>query len=256
MTSRIRGRVLVISSLRRYDDPRVIPALLEQFGREKDEWVLSKLAETFGMLHAAQAVPVLCGRLEDGDCSLREEYAESLGRIGGETAKAALRQARIAMRRLPCVPPPSRHYGGWATRRCSPRLRAAVHGADLRTRYNALLSLAQRNEVAPQKLTEDPEAIDLLLEALSSPDAGTRSLAAKGLDGCTDARLLEPLLVVVQTDRDRITRYYAAKILGLLHDSRAIAPLSAALHDREPLVRVAGRRSVWRNLATTTPARH
>ncbi|HYJ80016.1 MAG TPA: HEAT repeat domain-containing protein [Longimicrobiaceae bacterium] len=87
------------------------------------------------------------------------------------------------------------------------------------------------------------EAVDVLLEAVRSTEAGRREAAVLGLAYTDDERAVAPLVELLR-DADPELRGGAAWALGHVGSTRASQPLLGVLDDREPRVR----RSVARAL--------
>ncbi|MDI6720349.1 MAG: HEAT repeat domain-containing protein [Methanomicrobiales archaeon] len=90
---------------------------------------------------------------------------------------------------------------------------------------------------AAERLGElgDPQAVNLLAEALDDPDPGVRWKAAEAL-GKLGAPAVDPLLIALRGG-DVDVRWKAAVALGDIGDPRAIAPLADLLDDEDRYVR-------------------
>jgi len=80
-----------------------------------------------------------------------------------------------------------------------------------------------------------PQAVDILIEALSHPESGIRENSVLALGRIQDVRVA-PVLIEMLGDADRDVQKYALQGLGQLNDQRAISALrevSAKRADRE-----------------------
>jgi hypothetical protein len=84
--------------------------------------------------------------------------------------------------------------------------------------------------------TNDPRAVEYLIEALQDDDAGVRWSVAMSLNRIGDARAMQPLIDCL-ADGDERVRREAAEALGKLGQSDAVPCLTAALTDEDLLVR-------------------
>jgi len=76
-----------------------------------------------------------------------------------------------------------------------------------------------------------PESYQALLDHLTVENSVVRQGAIVGLGSCRDARAVPSLIVVLKTDPVPEVREFTALALGLIGDTRAVAPLCATLHD-------------------------
>jgi HEAT repeat protein len=98
----------------------------------------------------------------------------------------------------------------------------------------ALLTNAQSAQSAAEALLQTgAAAVPALIEALRVPSAAARRLAAGALGELRDARAVEPLITMLQTDDDYAARIAAATALGQLKDSRAVWVLVGTLKLRD-----------------------
>ena len=91
-------------------------------------------------------------------------------------------------------------------------------------------------------------AVEPLIEALSSDDAGVRYVAAWTLGKIGDRRAVEPLIAAMK-DRDKGVKKGAAVALGDIGDGRAVEPLIQALKDEDESIQRAVRESLERTIS-------
>jgi HEAT repeat protein len=97
--------------------------------------------------------------------------------------------------------------------------------ADAEVRCNAIDAL--------EFIVPDDVLIDLLIPSLSDPSSGIRWTVCELLRGCPDARVVLPLVKVLQTDPDPNVRLVAAEALIADGDERAIPALAhTEKHDK------------------------
>jgi HEAT repeat protein len=87
-------------------------------------------------------------------------------------------------------------------------------------------------EAAAQALVKfGPQAVEVLFEALSHPEAGIREAAVRALGQIQDARVA-PVLIEKLKDPDRLVKSQAMRSLGILGDRNALPPLQEIFSDR------------------------
>ena len=203
-------------ALERIGDPETGSALLERYNQEKSDSKLRRiLASAMGASHYRPALPILIEALASSDDWLRYGAAWGLRHFQAQEAKEALQQA--------------------LTSTLEPQAIQAIQGA--------LLEL----EKAPYTRGED---IARLIALLKSAETTGREAAAQALADMCDARVLDPLLVLLHSEQHE-TRQYAALALAwtaegqaakrFVHAHRELVqgPLILALQDQESSVRAA-----------------
>ena len=190
-------------ALRHFNDPQVIHALTEVATKKNISVNVREAAvRSLGNIGNPNAVDTLISILEDSsdEDTVRSDAALALGRIGDPKAIEPL------IRTL---------KDEWKWRRSRPREAIAEALGAFR----------------------DPRAIDALIEALGS-DFDTALAAADSLMKLRDRRAVEPLISILDSGiKNAHKREFAAQILGVLGDPRAIPALVKALHDNSKLMR-------------------
>lgn len=92
--------------------------------------------------------------------------------------------------------------------------------------------------VSALRATKDQRAVSPLIEELKHGDAKVRDAAIKALAAFRDPRSINPLCAVLRDDSNAGNRRHAAAVLGMIGDPTNIGPLSNALADLEPQVRM------------------
>jgi len=207
-------------ALRHFDDPQVIQALTEVAANKNiDEKLREAAVQSLGDIGNPEVVDTLIPILEEdsakpyptlGD-TLRKETARALGRIGNPKAIEPLIRALQKER-------------DWSK-------------FGLREAFIDALGNFR-----------DPQVTDALVGALSM-DYSTAAAAAETLKKLRDRRAVEPLIRIVEDGGKKGVytdhrRRFAAQILGVLGDPRAIPALVNALHDHEEDIRKAARESL------------
>ncbi len=198
-------------ALRHFDDPQAIHALAKaalntKLVREVQETAV----ESLGYISKPEVVDTLIQMLEDSsvDYYIRAEAARALGRIGNPKAIEPLIRTM-------------ENETGWAAG----------------TLFTAI--------VEALGAFHDPRVTDALVAALNY-DYQTARIAAETLKRHRDRRAVEPLIRIVEDGGkkgvyDDHRRRFAAEILGVLGDPRAIPALAKALHDDEYIRKAASK---------------
>jgi len=190
-------------ALRHFNDSQAIHALIQAAGNKNiSASVREAAAKSLGDIGNPNAVDTLISILEDSsdEDTVRSDAALALGRIGDPKAIEPL------IRTL---------KDEWKWLRSRPREAIAEALGAFR----------------------DPRAIDALIEALGS-DFDTALAAADSLMKLRDRRAVEPLISILDSGiKNAHKREFAAEILGVLGDPRAIPALVKALHDNSKLMR-------------------
>jgi HEAT repeat protein len=166
-------------------------------------------AHALGDHHDPRAVDALIQTLEDQseDCATRIQAAHALGRMGDPKAIE------------PLIRTMEEEWGD-----CAKGLRYAI--AEVLGEFR------------------DPRATDTLVKLLGW-DYFTASKAAYSLKKLRDRRAVEPLIRRIENKRfGGYQRQFAAEILGVLGDPRAIPALAKALHDNDEGIRKAASKSL------------
>jgi len=207
-------------ALRHFDDPQVIQALTEVAANKHiDEKLREAAVQSLGDIGNPEVVDTLIPILEEdsakpyptlGD-ALRKETARALGRIGNPKAIEPLIRALQK----------ERDWSKFGLRKAF---------------IDALGNF------------RDPQVTDALVGALSM-DYSTAAAAAETLKKLRDKRAVEPLIRIVEDGGKKGVytdhrRRFAAQILGVLGDPRAIPALVNALHDDEEDIRKAASQSL------------
>jgi len=207
-------------ALRHFDDPQVIQALTEVAANKNiDEKLREAAVQSLGDIGNPEVVDTLIPILEEdsakpyptlGD-TLRKETARALGRIGNPKAIEPLIRALQKER-------------DWSK-------------FGLREAFIDALGNFR-----------DPQVTDALVGALSM-DYSTAAAAAETLKKLRDKRAVDPLIKIVEYDGNKGVsedhrRRFAAQILGVLGDPRAIPALATALRHWDMDVRKAASKSL------------
>jgi HEAT repeat protein len=207
-------------ALRHFDDPQVIQALTEVAANKNIDGKLREAAvQSLGDIGNPEVVDTLIPILEEDsakpyptlDDTLRKETARTLGRIGNPKAIEPLIRALQKER-------------DWSK-------------FSLREAFIDALGNFR-----------DPQVTDALVGALSM-DYSTAAAAAGTLKKLRDKRAVEPLIRIVEDGGKKGVytdhrRRFAAQVLGVLGDPRAIPALVNALHDDDEDIRKAARESL------------
>ncbi len=114
----------------------------------------------------------------------------------------------------------------------------------LTDKVNIVRNLAERSLLRMVDLVRQ-NGVERLLELLNHPVPLTRSPAARVIGMTHDPRALDPLLNILQTDRQWLARLWAAKALGDLGVTEAFDALAEALKtDQKNRVRAAAAEAV------------
>ena len=244
-----------------------IPALIKALGNIVLSYYAAYALGGIGA-EARQAVPLLTPFLKSPHIKLRRSAADALGRIGpaAETAVPSLMEAYR-----------DHEFLERASRNCH-----QFSGRDVRNKYAGHPGLLQVDiGLAVWRISEDPLALDMLVDRFDDATASVRICALDGvrelglraapavpdIARLTDdpevwvryhaVRALAPLAKtvagVVQVfltalgDADPLVRFAAATVLGQLGDlaAPAITPLFALLNDSKHMVQAAAADALW-----------
>jgi len=208
--------------LRYFNDPQAIHALIQAAAdKNTPESVRQAAVESLSELGDPQAVDTFIQIVEDQSVyyQTRRAAARALGRMGDPKAIEPL------IRTL-------------ETERESAKSDVDAGIADILGEDIAKALGAFR----------DPRVTDALVKALGY-EYHTVSGASESLKKLRDRRAVEPLIRIVEDDGNKgpdydYRRRFAAEILGVLGDPRAIPALAKALHDDNEYIRYAARESL------------
>jgi HEAT repeat protein len=175
--------------------------------------VVEALGEYWELLEVSQ--------LGDDKASVRQSAAKKLGEMGDRRALKPLSSAALHDRESGVRSAAVEALAKLRDPNTVKSLCAALDDKSSEVRQMALKGLVTLGEVA----------VNPLIDALRKGN----SLAADGLVGI-GAPAVTPLIDTLR-DRDPYLRQSAARVLGRLHDDRALKPLSEALNDKDSHVR-------------------
>jgi HEAT repeat protein len=214
-----RVREAAVQGLPFIEDPRALDELLAIVKDENPRLRatgLRALGQCRGDLRVAAA---LLRALGDADAWARYYACQSLGRLGIETATAAiagLLQDPAGQVRVAAIEALSHLRGEQAFE----ALRGAAASADADVRRAALVGLG---------ISRRPEAEPLLVEAISSPDAATRLVAVSAIADFEDSSAVLGALGRAVRDTDDAVRNAAVGFLASRPGAEATAILVDAL---------------------------
>ncbi len=234
---------------------RDVPRLIETLIYSEDMLARARAAEILGELQNGLAIEPLIEALSDPYASVRENAAEALrkfgdpavdslidalgdpsetkrsyaagilGRIGSEKAVSALIAA------LQDENPDVRCYAGGALSQIPAAVDPLIEALKSGNPDMQALSAATLGRL------RDARAIGALSGALRSADERVRNAAAGGLLSLGRDAVVP--IIDLLSDGDAGVRFYAASILGMLGDPRAIGPLEERQGDADADVRQA-----------------
>jgi HEAT repeat protein len=214
-------RASAVEALARMGDPRIIEPIAETLLTD-GSWEVRKFSvEALGRIRHERGAELLCRALKDSDNDVRQTAANALGQIPDsrsipplvlalkdenssvrQAAKAALRQIDRQWELSP------------GAHSVIPELEIALNDREYWVAQSAADTLAKINDMRQRQI--EPSAD-------SDPAVQRQELAIS-------------LLVDTLTDIDRDMRQAAAEALGRIVDDRVVAPLVAALDDRDEWV--------------------
>ncbi|MDI6718784.1 MAG: HEAT repeat domain-containing protein [Methanomicrobiales archaeon] len=241
---------------------RDVPRLIETLLYSEDMFARARAAEILGELQNGLAIEPLVEALADSHASVRENAAEALRKFG-DMAVDSLIDA------LGDRSETKRSYaagilGRIGSEKAVSALIAALQDENPDVRCYAGGSLSQI-----------PAAVDSLIKALEGGNPDVQALAAAALGRMGDARAVEPLagalasgdervrnaaaggllalgrdavtsIIGLLSDGNAVVRFYAASLLGMLGDPRALGPLEERRGDADADVREAVQRALER----------
>ena len=194
----------------------------EGLARAGDPAVRARAAVVAGRIGAPETIPLLVELLEDRDAPVRAATVFALGRIGGEVALAALREAAVRDLSPPVRAAAILELGRAGTAESPQVLLDLLGDGDPRIRESAALALGL---LAYRKIPWEADPHGPLTVQLDDPSPGARWGAAYALmrsvlhgDGAHDLGLLPVLLHALEASDPRV-RTAAARALGALDPS-------------------------------------
>lgn len=182
---------------------------------------LGKLRETNALS------PLLEILRHDPDNQMRANAAEALGRLGGAEAIPHLETA----------------YRKDRNREVRTKALGSLAQLTGPSRTEFFINAFETDPISRAALARTlgrigtPEAVTALLKALNEGGWSDRRALIEALGDAGDSRAIEPLMNILEKERDNTKRAAAASALGGLGNSRAISLLEIALQDHVPSVR-------------------
>lgn len=209
-------------------------------------------AQMLGDMHSKRAVPALITGLKSGDESLREAFADALGRIGDPRAVkpliAALKSESILSPAHPwviaalgklkdpaAIPVLAPLLGDIGSSFNVEYALAAIGDPAIPTFNTALKSEnpdARKEAIEGLKKLQTPKAINALIGALKSSYPDVRSGTASALGEIRNKKAVDPLIGALKDSQSSV-RASAAGALASIGDERAIEPLAAMLNGKD-----------------------
>jgi HEAT repeat protein len=241
-------RAAAAEALGKTRDPKVIPALTEQLREDKPFEIAKAAARALRHFNDPQAVHALAQTATNKRLlrEVRESAAESIGNIGNpqavDTLIQILEDASVeyyirdnAARALGRIGDP---------KAIEPLIRTLENESDS-TAFSLREAIAEALGAF-----HDPRVTDALVNALGS-DYYTAKTASESLKKLRDRRAVEPLISILDDDTKRAhEREFAAQILGVLGDPRAIPALVNALRDESKFLSSKALESLQRFILT------
>jgi HEAT repeat protein len=247
-------RVAAAKALGKTRDPKAIPALTKQLHDNLCFEDAVAAARVLRYFNAPQAIHALIQAAADKNTSesVRQAAVESLSELGDPQAVDTFIQI---------LEDQSVYY---QTRRAAARALGRI--GDPKAIEPLIRTLETERESAKSDVDagiadilgediakalgafRDPRVTDALVKALGY-EYHTVSGASESLKKLRDRRAVEPLIRIVEDDGNKgpgydYRRRFAAEILGVLGDPRAIPALAKALHDDDEYIRYAARESL------------
>ena len=208
------------------------PLLVEALANHSDVVVRRAAAKTLTIIADPAAVPTLVHTfLNDQDTVVKGSSAGALARTG-EAAVPALLDILASTEQ----PEDIKGHAAWALAfigsEAADHLYKALNAASLDVRCAVIGALGH---VAQEQ--SDEKSCNLLVSALTDPEALIRTEAAAGL-GQVNYPAAVPHLILAIQDTDLDVRKAAINSLGKIGDDRALEPLQAALNDELEVIRI------------------
>jgi HEAT repeat protein len=241
-------RTAAVEALGETRDPKAIPVLAEQLREDKPASIAETAARALRHFNDPQAIQALIQAATNTNkhiaIAVREAAVKSLGDIGNPNAVDTLIQIledssdeytvrNAAARALGRIGDP---------KAIEPLIRTLENESENTTDW----SIARDTIAEVLGEFQDPRVTDALVKALGT-DYFTAQAAAKSLKKLRDRRAVEPLVRILEgdpSDYRNHQRQFAAEILGVLGDPRAIPALAKALRDKNRSISKAARESL------------
>ncbi|MBI2943459.1 MAG: HEAT repeat domain-containing protein [Candidatus Wallbacteria bacterium] len=234
-------KLVVIDLLKDVDDPKILPALLEYLGAERDEFVVAETIRVIGLLGHVAEIPLLEQYLKHRDSRIRSNAAEALEHIGGKAVVQSI---------LPLLEDDDNRVKATVAKLLSKQgephvlsaLSEMLHSVEVWMRESAIYALGY----VPYQ-----EAVDLLLEALVDVNSDVRVKAIESLSRLHARRAID-YLHAIAVGGDPAVSQAAASALRIIR----AAPLDYEYLDPENASRAATASGVRRRASTsgTRPA--
>lgn len=209
------------------------PVLLEALANNPNEVIRRAAAKTLTLIGDSSAVPTLLNSfLHDPDQVVRSSSVGALARSGDIAVPELLK-----ILENPMGDETIKGHAAWALAfigaEAAEYLMPALNSDSLDVRSAVLGAIVKVVQDEPnEKLAQ------VLVQALTDPEAVMRSEAASGLAQLNYPAAIPHLILAATRDRDVDVRKAAVNALGKTGDARAIEPLKAAMQDAENVVQV------------------
>jgi bilin biosynthesis protein len=209
------------------------PVLLEALANNPNEVIRRAAAKTLTLIGDSSAVPTLLNSfLHDPDQVVRSSSVGALARSGDIAVPELLK-----ILENPTGDETIKGHAAWALAfigaEAAEYLMPALNSDSLDVRSAVLGAIVKVVQDEPnEKLAQ------VLVQALTDPEAVMRSEAASGLAQLNYPAAIPHLILAATRDRDVDVRKAAVNALGKTGDARAIEPLKAAMQDAENVVQV------------------
>jgi bilin biosynthesis protein len=209
------------------------PVLLEALANDPNEVIRRAAAKTLTLIGDSSAVPVLLNSfLHDSDQVVRSSSVGALARSGDIAVPELLKilESTDADETI-------KGHAAWALAfigaEAAEYLMPALNSDSLDVRSAVLGAIVKVVQDQP-----NDKLAQVLVQALTDPEAVMRSEAASGLAQLNYPAAIPHLILAATRDRDVDVRKAAVNALGKTGDQSAIAPLKAAMQDAENVVQV------------------
>ncbi len=195
--------------------------------RSRDSYVRAGAAELLADLRNPRAADLLLGAIGDSDRTVRFWVVCALGQLKDRRAveplKSVLKDANADVRAAA-----AEALGGLKDARAVEPLISMLEEADPRIRRSVAGALGA---------FQDPRAVKALIVALQDPDAHVATQAWSSLGSAQAPHPVDPLIGLLKDPAvNSRSKGFAASLLGIWKESRALEPLIAALGDPDPVV--------------------
>jgi serine/threonine-protein kinase len=237
----IRVRQLALEGLTSLQVPLDFEALCRLLW-DPDRMVRQQAALLLTQLNNPHALPVLIEALQDEAPDVRQGAVAILNTIGDVSLLKNLLSALIDKE-------------WWVTMRVADALGrgggAKVVDAALKLSLDTDAGI-RHSAIEILKLTQDPQVLNFLMEALDTQDSWLQTCAAEVAGALGEKRVVTALLRLAQTGSTEDMRLVALRTLTSLGEARAIPLLLTHLHQGTPDLQ----REALQALATLTDAEH